>query len=210
MARALTSQNDICVCSRSGVNGKLAKDELVTLYDLERTLKEAIRDADQAASADEWWGRGILIAKTVGTICDLAIYVLSEQAGKIPGAAPAAKAISLGYDVSKLVVDGFNGDITAKKGFMFAGAVHIDAIAEAFESAHLKPQAKALTAAKTLVATADDLIDFFREGPGRNALGRSGVRSAQATASRMLSRIQQQISDLEASLQACGDGLYSR
>jgi hypothetical protein len=198
MPKPLSSPIDARVCTRSGLQNKIWTDRLVTLRDLEATLKEAIHEANHAITMEKVWAVAATGTKIVGVTCDLTIALVADKAG-IPG--QAAGSI---YDVAKLVVDGFNGEISVKKGLLFSGGIHIDAIAEVLKMRKLHEAEHVLKGLKLLVATTQDLYDYWQDNKDVTWT-RSGVVGARNNALRLLVRIREQIGDVENRLAQCDE-----
>lgn len=190
------------VCTLSGLEQKRLSGKLIVLRDLEKTLDVAIAEVTLAAENEKFWAKWEIAAKVVQVSCDLAIAVLEEGAEKV-GAGMGAKAVSITYDVSKLVVDAFNGDINAKKALIFSTNAKLDGIAEILSSRG-SSYGKAVSRAKVLANLTNDLYEYWTSG-GREAwTAKSSLVGARKTAEGQLMRIQRQIGATSEALSACG------
>lgn len=196
---ALTSLDAQRVCTLSGVQQKILADKLVLFKDLEKTLEMSISEVNKANSDEYFWRAMEVCAKAVQIACDLLIAGLEKEAG------PAGKAISVGYDVSKLIVDGFNNQLTAKKGIVFSTNAKVDAIADHLDDIGKDKFSKILSRAKVLANLANDLYEYWEEG-GKDTLSpkASGLVGAHKTARAQLERIRAQIHSVSEALNACG------
>ncbi|KQO91908.1 hypothetical protein ASF36_18830 [Methylobacterium sp. Leaf90] len=102
-----------CVCTLTGVQGKIATQKLVELEDFEKMILTSIAEAEVAVADEVFWKRAEVAARTVKIFCDAFIDVASS----LDRTGVAGKAVDLIYERAVLVVDGYNGKIdTAKIG----------------------------------------------------------------------------------------------
>jgi hypothetical protein len=134
--------------------------------------------------------------------CDLAIAILEESAEHV-GAGVGAKAVSISYDVAKLVVDALNGDISAKKALIFSTNAKLDGIAEILSSRGSN-YGKAVSRTKVLANLTNDLYEYWTSGGKTTLTAKSSLFGARKTAQSQLIRIRHQIKQTSDSLSACG------
>lgn len=189
------------VCTLSGLEQKRMAGKLLQLQDLEQTLDVALAEVTQAAKDEYFWRAMEVSAKLVQVSCDLAIAVLEEGAEKV-GAGMGAKAVSVSYDVAKMVVDALNGDVSAKKALVFSTNAKLDAIAEHMSHSGNR-YAKAVSRAKVLANLANDLYEYWGDGGRETLAARSSLVGARKTAYGQLVRIRLQIRETKEALVAC-------
>ncbi|MFO1046334.1 MAG: hypothetical protein U1E52_00290 [Geminicoccaceae bacterium] len=168
----------------------------MTLRELEAGLKLAVADAAQATKDEYYWRAVEVSAKLVSVSCDLLITGLEDGAG------PAGKAVSTVYDVAKLTVDAFNGDLGTAKAILYSAGGKADALSYYLESAG-SSKARFVGHAKTLVNLGYDLFDYLKDGKIAAMTSPSGNIGARRTALAQLRRIQAQIARTEEALAAC-------
>ena len=183
-------------CILSGLQQKIYSEKLVTLRELEAGLKLAVADAAQATKDEYYWRAVEVSAKLVSVSCDLLITGLEDGAG------PAGKAVSTVYDVAKLTVDAFNGDLGTAKAILYSAGGKADALSYYLESAG-SSKARFVGHAKTLVNLGYDLFDYLKDGKIAAMTSPSGNIGARRTALAQLRRIQAQIARTEEALAAC-------
>jgi len=191
------------VCNLSGLEQKRLEGKLLKLQDLEATLDIALKDVAQAADDEQFWRKMELCAKLVQVICDLTIAGLEEAAEKT-GAGPAAKTVSILYDVSKILVDALNGGFTVKKGVVFSTNAKVDGIAAALEDGGGN-SGKVLSRMKVLANLVDDLHEYWSER-GTELRSPSGLVGARNTVHHQLLRIRQEIREIRELL-SCSPAL---
>ena len=183
-------------CILSGLQQKIYSEKLVTLRELEAGLKLAVDDAAQATKDEYFWRAVELSTKIVAVACDLFIANAEDAAG------PTGKAVSTVYDVAKLTVDAFNGDLGTAKAILYSAGGKADVLSFYLKSAG-SDKAKFVDHAKTLVSLGYDLFDYFKDGKIAAMTSPSGNIGARRTALAQLRRIQAQIARTEEALAAC-------
>jgi hypothetical protein len=197
----LTSTQARRACTLSGLEQKRLSGKLIQLKDLEKTLDIAIMETTKASSDEAFWKAMEVSAKLVQVSCDLTIALLEEGAEKV-GAGAGAKAVSVLYDVAKMVVDALNGEITFKKAFIFSTNAKLDAISEILNDRG-GSYGKVLSRTKVLANLAGDLYDYWSEGGKERLTGASGLAGARKTALNQLMRVRRQIRETGEALEAC-------
>jgi hypothetical protein len=188
------------VCTLSGLEQKRLAGKLIELEDLEKTLEMAIREVAQATKDEYFWRAMEVSAKLIQVSSDLAIAILEEGASKA-GMGAGAKAVSVTYDVAKMVVDALNGDINAKKALIFSTNAKVDGIAEILSSKGSN-YGKAVNNAKVLANLANDLYEYWDSRS--SALNeKSSLIGASRTAYGQLMRIKRQIKETREALANC-------
>lgn len=180
------------VCVGSGLDNKLRR-KLATLRDLKKAMESSLVEANQAIKDEYFWRAMEVSAVFVSTTCDVILAVF---------AGPAVGSV---YDVSKLIVDAFNSDLTAKKAFIYSTSAKVDAVAGHLEkTVGTGKYAAALKATKILATTVDQLRDYWIKGGKDTLTSKSALIGAKRTANIMLKRIGDQIAAVETELVACG------
>ena len=183
-------------CILSGLQQKIYAEKLVTLHELEAGLKLAVADAAQATKDEYFWRAVELSAKIVSVTCDLLIAGLEDGAG------PAGKAVSTVYDVAKLTVDAFNGDLGMAKAIVYSAGGKADALSYYLKSVGSN-KVKYVERGKTLASLSYDLFDYLKDGKIGAMTSPSGNIGARRTVLAQLRRIQAQIARTEEALAAC-------
>ncbi len=198
----ISSRDAQRVCTLSGLEQKRLSGKLIELRDLEKTLDVAIAEVTQASKDEYFWRAMEVSTKLIQVSCDLFIAILEEGAEKV-GAGMGAKAVSIMYDVAKMVVDALNGDIGAKKALIFSTNAKLDGVAEILSNRG-SSYGKAVSRAKVLANMTNDLYEYWT-GDGKETLtAKSSLFDARKTAQGQLIRIRQQIRQTSESLAACG------
>ncbi|WP_029524709.1 hypothetical protein [Polaromonas glacialis] len=198
----LNSSDAQRICTLGGVEQKRLCGKLIELKDLEKTLDIAIKDVTQASKDEYFWRAMEVSAKLVQVTCDLTIAVLEEAAEKV-GVQVGAKAISVTYDVAKMVVDAMNGDVTAKKALIYSANAKVDGVT-AILSSRGSTYGKVLGHTKVLVNLANDLYEYWESRGKETITTTSSLVGARKTAYGQLIRIRQQIRETSDALSASG------
>ncbi len=187
------------VCSTSGVSHKAQQKKLATLKDLKDILEETIKEAGRAADSATYWGWMIVGARVVQISCDWMVMALAKKTG------PAGMGVSYLYDVSKLIVDGVNNDLTVGKAVKFSSDVKLDAAAHHLLSTGKGAQEKMLGKLRNTYKASEDAMNIWKDID--NAMGASaGIESAKSTAMKQLKELRRQIRELERDLHRCEVG----
>ena len=175
------------VCTLGGLQHNRLTGKLIELKDIEKTLDVAIKEVAKATKDEYFWRAMEVSAKLVQVSCDLAIAVLEESAAKV-GAGVGGKAVSVIYDVAKLLVDGMNSDITVKKALIYNANVKLDAVAEILTSKGSN-YGKAVSRTKILANMANDLYEYWDNSGKKTITAKSGliVRYSPGTPLKRLS-----------------------
>ena len=188
------------VCTLSGVQRKRLNGTLVVLADGEKMLVAAIADVTRAHKDESFWRAMEVSAKIVSLSCDLAIGLMEEAASKM-GAPVGARSVSAIYDVSKLVVDAFNGDLGVAKAAIYNANIKADVLSEML-SRRSPSAATAVGRVKMLANLAYELWDFVdRRGTDLSSV--SGLVGARRTAVAQLARVRQQIAETRSAIDVC-------
>lgn len=188
------------VCKASGLEKKKLEKRLATLKDLQQGLEESIRQAERAASEAQFWGWAVVGARIVQISCDWAIMALSKPVDTIaPG---AGTGISYVYDISKLIVDGANADLTAFKAVKFSTDAKLDAVGYHLMQTGKKSQVAVLDKIRKTYKVAEDVVTLRSDIKGAIESA-DGINSARLGLLKTLRSMKAQIEEIELLLYSC-------
>lgn len=187
------------VCSTTGVAQKAQQRKLATLNDLEGMLEQTIKEAELAADNATFWGWMTVGARVVQISCDWTLMILSDKAG------PAGMGVSYLYDISKLIVDGVNKDLSAGKAVKFSTDVKLDAVGHHLKNTGKAAQQNVLGKLRNTYKASEDAMNIWKDVDNARTAS-SGIESARHTAIKQLKELRRQIREIKADLQRCEVG----
>ena len=187
------------VCSTSGISQKAQQKKLATLQDLESMLEESIKEAERAADDATFWGWMIVGARLVQISCDWTVTILAEKSG------PAGMGISYLYDISKLIVDGVNNNLSVGKAVKFSSDVKLDAVAHQLKNTGKLAQKHVLGKVRDTYKASEDAMNIWKDVDNARSAS-TGIASAKRTAIKQLKGLRRRIREIEADLQRCEVG----